>query len=53
MCLFCCVIVRPTPQAVQQFEGDCPLAELFAASKKKKCCKKFKKGKRCGSCPKR
>jgi hypothetical protein len=29
----------------------CLVMQLFA-DKKKKCCKKFKKGKRCGSCPK-
>jgi hypothetical protein len=29
-----------------------PLPVIQAKKAKKKCCKKYKKGKRCGSCPK-
>lgn len=35
-------------------EAVCPLELLFNESKKKsKCCKNYKKGKRCGKCPKK
>ena len=30
----------------------CPVVMLQAKDKKKKCCKKYKKGKACKSCPK-